>query len=119
MTRQGSKLHPVKIRTGSVQRNQTLAKAHQQCTTELAKATVPWRASQSRLDGILASLDDVVCSLSTETLEFLYLSPTVERIYGPSTAVFWENSQLWLDWIHPEDQERVGKLSAEFLETGP
>ena len=100
------------------QSRQELERRVQQRTTELAKATFALRESQSRLDGILASLDDLVWSVSTETFQFVYLSPAVERIYGRPAADFLQNSQLWLELIHPEDQQRASKLSAEFLETG-
>ena len=97
---------------------QELEQRVEQRTTELAKATVALRDSQARLDGILASLDDVVWSVSTETFEYLYLSPALEGIYGRPASDFWQNPQLWLELIHPKDQAEVVKGSEELLKTG-
>ncbi|KGF72091.1 hypothetical protein DO97_12115 [Neosynechococcus sphagnicola sy1] len=44
--------------------------------------------SESKLGGILNSLMDVVWSLSATTLEVLYISPAVQRVYGRSEAEF-------------------------------
>jgi PAS domain S-box-containing protein len=97
---------------------QELEQRVEQRTTELAKSTVALRDSQARLDGILASIDDVVWSVSTETFEYLYLSPGLEGIYGRPAAEFWHNPQLWLKLIHPKDQAEVVKGSEELLKTG-
>jgi PAS domain S-box-containing protein len=90
----------------------------QKRTAELAEATVALRDSQARLDGILASLDDLVWSVSTETFQFLYLSPAVEQIYGRSAAEFLQNPQRWLELVHPEDRERVKQISDGLFNTG-
>lgn len=61
--------------------------------------------SESRLEGILGSLKDVVVwSTSWEPRRTIYVSRAVEKIYGRSVSEFFQIPDLWLQVIHPEDQ---------------
>ncbi|MEP0917091.1 PAS domain S-box protein [Leptolyngbya sp. DQ-M1] len=75
--------------------------------TDRRRAEMALRESEQRLNNILGSLEDVVWSVSAATRETLYLNPAAERIYGRSIAEFFDNSKLWLEVVHPEDQKRV------------
>jgi len=66
-----------------------------------------------RLDGILRSLDDCVWSLSASNFRLLYLNPAVEKIYGRPASHFIDNSNLWLEAIHPDDR---GSFISNMLE---
>ncbi|HEY9617765.1 MAG TPA: EAL domain-containing protein [Microcoleaceae cyanobacterium] len=87
----------------AIERNRTLAALHE---------------SESRLEGILGSLKDVVWSISATTMELLYISPAVYTIYGRSGHEFFENPNLWLEVVHPHDQNWVEQASQLLLETG-
>lgn len=76
------------------------------------------RRSQGQLNSILGSLDDIVWSVSADTGEVLYFSPSPERLYGHSTADFFQNPNLWLEVVHPGDRERVTTASQTLLATG-
>lgn len=81
---------------------------------KLAEAAL--QQSKQRLDGILSSLEDVVWSISADTFETLYLNPAALKVYGYSVSEFFENSNLWFEVIHPEDQQRVyATIEALFL----
>jgi DNA-binding response OmpR family regulator len=56
--------------------------------------------SEQRLESILNALDDVVWSVSIDTLEILYLNPAVERVYGRTVEEFLAHPKLWLEVIH-------------------
>ncbi|ACC85009.1 EAL and GGDEF domain-containing protein [Nostoc punctiforme] len=72
---------------------------------KLAEAAL--QESKQRLDGILCSLEDVIWSISADTFETLYLNPAALKVYGYSVSEFFENSNLWFEVIHPEDQQQV------------
>jgi diguanylate cyclase (GGDEF)-like protein/PAS domain S-box-containing protein len=70
--------------------------------------------SEARLEGILNSLKDVVWSISATTFEMLYVSPAVHTVYGRSVHEFFENPNLWVEVVHPEDQT-LAKQATECL----
>jgi diguanylate cyclase (GGDEF)-like protein/PAS domain S-box-containing protein len=76
------------------------------------------RQSQERLDGILASLEDVVWSFVPYTFQILYLNTATEQVYGRSVAEFIDNLNLWLEVVHPEDRERVEQSHAALYTSG-
>ncbi|AFY50903.1 PAS domain S-box/diguanylate cyclase (GGDEF) domain-containing protein [Nostoc sp. PCC 7524] len=82
------------------------------------RAEAALQESKQRLDEILNSLEDVVWSVSAETFETLYINPAVVKIYGRSVSEFVENSNLWFEVIHPEDQPIVSQAIQPLLLTG-
>ncbi len=74
------------------------------------------REVSERLDGILRSLDDCVWSLSASNFKILYLNPAVEKIYGRPASHFIDNSNLWLEAIHPEDRGDFIRNMLELLD---
>lgn len=86
--------------------------------TDRKQAEAAQQESQQRLNSILESLQDVVWSVSADSYELLYLSPAAEEVYGRSISEFFDNSQLWLHVVHPQDQEKVRSFSDQLLKTG-
>src|SRR6476646_11339841 len=76
------------------------------------------RASESRLEGILASLQDVVWSVSAATLETIYVSPAAAALYGRPVTEFYQNPHLWLEIVYPEDLESVKAANQQLLKMG-
>ncbi len=74
--------------------------------------------SEQRLNSILNSLEDVVWSAAVNTFELLYLNPAAEAIYGRPNCEFFENKNLWLEAIHPEDRDRVWSEIQKLVKTG-
>ncbi len=75
--------------------------------TDRRRAEVGLRESEHRLNGILCSLEDVVWSVSATAHETLYLNPAAEKIYGRSITEFFDDPDLWIKVVHPDDQKRV------------
>lgn len=72
-------------------------------------------ALEHRLNAILATIDNVIWSISAESYETLYLNPAAEKIYGRPAEEFYEDNELFWSIVHPEDRERVAEsLSALF-----
>ncbi|MCT7948891.1 PAS domain S-box protein [Ancylothrix sp. C2] len=76
------------------------------------------RESEESLEGILNSLTDVVWSIDAKNRQILYLNPATERVYGRPVSDFFNNSKLWVEIIHPEDQEKFKQISQAVLATG-
>ena len=87
--------------------------------TKLKKSTDALVAAEGRLTAILATIDDVVWSISAHTYETLYLNPAAERVYGRSAGAFYQDSELFLNIVHTEDRERVAQMLPGLVEKGP
>jgi PAS domain S-box-containing protein len=49
----------------------------------------------------------VLCLITVNNEQVLYVSPAYERIFGRSCESLYKNPQSWLNYIHPEDCQRV------------
>jgi two-component system, cell cycle sensor histidine kinase and response regulator CckA len=72
----------------------------------------------ARFEGILGSIDDFVWSQDALTREMLFVSPSVERIYGFTPEAMKANTRVWLEVIHPDDRERVAAYLPSLLSQG-
>ncbi|WP_414754315.1 EAL domain-containing protein [Anabaena sp. CCY 9910] len=82
------------------------------------QAEASLQESKERLDGILNSLEVVIWSIAADTFEMLYLNSAVVQVYGRSVDEFYDNSKLWFELIHPEDQQRVSQSIKPLLANG-
>ena len=76
-------------------------------------------ASEERFRQLAETLEDFFWIKDAHTQQFLYVSPAFERIWGIPSRQLEENPQAWLDFVHPEDRDRVQLLNAEPVEPGP
>lgn len=74
--------------------------------------------SERRLEGILASLEDVVWSATADEFLPLYLNQAAETVYGRPVAEFFRNPALWFEIVHPEDRSRVKRQEQLLMSTG-
>jgi len=74
--------------------------------------------SEAKLGGILANMSDGVWSLSWPDLNVLYLSPSIEKIYGYPLSAFVENKNLWQEVTHPDYHHLASRVFKELLEKG-
>ena len=85
--------------------------------TERRRAEAALRENQARLDDIMASVMDVVWSLSADLKQFNYINPPGEKLYGYPIAALMQNPQLWFDAVHEEDratfEEKLHAISAD------
>ncbi|MBD2040002.1 PAS domain S-box protein [Microcoleus sp. FACHB-672] len=106
-----------KVSERTVELRQTI----QQLETQIAERQhieTALRESKLRLSSLMNSLQDVVWSISATTFELLYLNPATETLYNRPVGEFYNNRQLWLEVIHPEDSERVSNYVPTILKTG-
>lgn len=76
-------------------------------------------ATKERLDGILASLGDVVWSKALLPTRLVYLNQAVEGISQHQSEDFFADRDLWFKLIHPDDREHVEVLWNKALEGAP
>ena len=90
------------------------------CTdiTNRKQITQELEETQEKLDGILASIEDVVWSTSVDGKRLLYVNPAIKLVYGHEATKFYENPALRLEMIHEEDATRVKDAFANILQTG-
>jgi len=60
-----------------------------------------------RLKSVVSALPDVVWSMAVPSREVLYISPPAHAVFGREPREFYEDRDLWIELVHPEDRERV------------
>ncbi|MDG2331888.1 MAG: PAS domain-containing protein, partial [Flavobacteriales bacterium] len=64
-------------------------------------------ASKDRLELVMGSLEEVVWGRSLPDNQMHYVSNSVVSLYGFPKVDWFENPNLWLDRIHPDDKRKV------------
>ena len=103
------------------QRTSQLATANQELQKEVAERKLAERLlqeSEEKLEGILSSLEEVVWSVSATTRELLYINPAAQKVYGYPISEFFNNSNLWLEVVHPEDRQQFATFHYNLLDVG-
>ncbi|MBF2056622.1 MAG: PAS domain S-box protein [Cyanobacterium sp. T60_A2020_053] len=73
--------------------------------------------SESRLNSVLSSLQDVVWSMSLPDMNLRYINPACEILYGHSPPSILADRRLLLDMVAPEYRQLVENIWAEILES--
>jgi PAS domain S-box-containing protein len=63
--------------------------------------------SDERFRQLTETINEVFWMEDLEGNNLIYVSPAFEKIWGIQCEEFYQNTQIWLDSIHPEDRERV------------
>ncbi len=72
---------------------------------KLAEAAL--RESEERFQQLAANLNQVFFIYQAQPYQLLYISPAYEDIWGVPHQTLYENPDIWLGSVHPEDKERV------------
>lgn len=87
--------------------------SHRQASEERADAVAhSLQSREKQLTEVMESIDEVLWTSDFPGGAIRYVSPAVERVYGRLPSDFYENTDLWLTCMHPEDRERVGAFFA-------
>ena len=76
------------------------------------------KESEEKYSKILNNIQDVVWSLSWPDMKFLYISPSVEQLYGYTIKEFEENPGLWKEITHPDDKHLIDKAFDDLKSNG-
>jgi diguanylate cyclase (GGDEF)-like protein/PAS domain S-box-containing protein len=104
-----------------IEQNEALKKANEALQREISdrqQAQKLLQESEERLESILNSLDEVVWAAEHNPPKLLYLNPAAEKIYGRPISEFFENINLWLEVVHPEDRDRLAASLQQLLDSG-
>lgn len=74
--------------------------------------------NETRLQQIVNNIDGVFWLRSADRFEMLYVSPSIESLFGVSQRELYDNPNAFTDAVHHDDKAKVGKALAAFLKTG-
>lgn len=77
--------------------------------TELHIADHLLKESELRLRQITENIQDVFWMTDSKTNKTIYINPAFESIWGASREKLYENPRLFVDYVHPDDKDRVNK----------
>jgi PAS domain S-box-containing protein len=79
--------------------------------TERKKTELELEATRQKLESIFNDMSDVVWSMTYPALETLFVTPSVEKLFGYSLQQWMEQgNKLWQKVIHPEDLKRIQEI---------
>lgn len=74
--------------------------------------------TEHRLGAILQSIDNVVWSICAKSYETLYLNPAAEHVYGRPASEFYNDPELFLNIVHPDDRSLLEEVLPELIDKG-
>jgi diguanylate cyclase (GGDEF)-like protein/PAS domain S-box-containing protein len=87
--------------------NARLYEAVQEELTERKRAEEAQRKSEERFRQMAELIPNVFWIVSADRNQVTYVSPAYETIYGRACETLYDQPDLWLDAIHPEDRQQV------------
>ncbi|RMG68701.1 MAG: PAS domain S-box protein [Calditrichaeota bacterium] len=76
------------------------------------------QAQQEQTRALLDHLPDVVWMASPDGRKMLLINQATRQVYGREPEAFYDNPQLWLEAVHPEDRARVETRSQDLFRRG-
>ncbi len=74
--------------------------------------------NEEKLQQIVNNINGVFWLRSADRFEMLYVSPSIEPLFGITQQELYANPYAFTDAVHRDDKEKVGKALATFLKTG-
>ena len=87
--------------------------------TERKKAEQALQEGEERLRQIASSLREVIWLRDVQTRQVLYVNPAFEELTGWACESFYENRDIVMDIIYPDDKEEVIKALEQRFEDVP
>jgi PAS domain S-box-containing protein/putative nucleotidyltransferase with HDIG domain len=117
--RKDGSIFPVEININYVRLDRDYILSVVRDITERKKAEQALRESEERLRQIASSLREVIWLRNAQTRQVLYVNPAFEELTGRTCKSFYENRDIVIDAIHPDDKEGVIKALEQRLEGVP
>ncbi|MEO1713512.1 MAG: PAS domain-containing protein, partial [Bacteroidota bacterium] len=86
--------------------------------TERKKAEYLFQAKQQQLEDVFDSMEEVVWSRRISDRSFIFVSPSVYKVFGVTQEAFLEDPDLWKKMSHPDDQAVIGRIRAQSRTVG-
>jgi diguanylate cyclase (GGDEF)-like protein/PAS domain S-box-containing protein len=74
--------------------------------------------TRTKMDSILANIDQVIWSVDAATHQVLFLNSAAETIYGRTVDEFFNVPQLWLKAVHPDDMDIALEMDKQVRAVG-
>ena len=85
--------------------------------TERRKTRLELQRIKDRLESIIHSMNDVVVSVSPKDHSILAINPSAEALFGVPVKDFLSGKRHVMDFVHPDDKEKVKKFHTSLPET--
>ncbi|MHC5747283.1 MAG: PAS domain S-box protein [Nostoc sp.] len=79
---------------------------NQELEQRVQERTAALQESEEKFRQLAENINHVFCIEDTNG-QILYTSPSYEDIWGQPVETLYQNSNAWLDAVHPEDRDRV------------
>lgn len=76
------------------------------------------RESERHLTSVIENMADLVWVMELPSHQITYLNPAVKTIYGISERDFYNDPDLWMKQLHPDERPHATKLEKILLEQG-
>jgi len=77
--------------------------------TPRVEAEKALEANKEILNKVINSIDDVIWSYDLMGEKISFMSPSIFKLVGLEAADFYNGTQIWYDFVHPDDLEMVKK----------
>ncbi|BAY79787.1 multi-sensor hybrid histidine kinase (plasmid) [Nostoc linckia NIES-25] len=74
-----------------------------------------FRQSEEKFRNFAENTEAVIWIASPNSLQPLYISPAYEKIWGRSRRNLFEESELWIDTVYPNDRDLASKFIEQLL----
>ncbi len=117
--RKDGSIYPVEINISLTRLDSDYVLAVVRDITERKRAEKALRESEERLRQIASSLREVVWLRDAQTRQVLYVNPAFQELTGRTCESFYEDRDMMLDAVHPDDKEWVMAALDQRLESIP
>jgi two-component system, cell cycle sensor histidine kinase and response regulator CckA len=76
------------------------------------------RQSEARLSSILSTMEEVIWSVRLPDYTPIFITPSVERLYGITHEQFKADGSLWEQVIYPDDRGVIARIYAQLMDEG-
>lgn len=87
--------------------------------TERKRMEDELEAHVAQLNHVFQNVDEMLWSFDPRRERTLTLSAACERIYGQPIATLFQNTSLWVDFVHPEDRPAAIASYQQLLDGSP
>lgn len=81
----------------------------------VATRTAELRESEARFQQLADQSGDVFRIIALDPHRVVYVSPSIQKIWGVPAATFYADPMQWLAFVHPEDRDRVREALAQAI----